>query len=133
MGWTFPDKFRDEGLLLLRIGIGVMYVMHGLPKLIGGPEKWEQIGRAMAYLGIEVVPTFWGFCAGTAETLGGLLLLLGLLFRPACLALAFTMLVAVNMHLGRGEGLMAASHAIENCILFVSLLLIGPGRYHLRK
>ena len=37
----FLDKYRDIGLLFLRIGIGVMFIMHGLPKLIGGPEKWE--------------------------------------------------------------------------------------------
>ena len=35
----FLDKYRDIGLLFLRIGIGVMFIMHGLPKLIGGPEN----------------------------------------------------------------------------------------------
>ena len=37
--------------------------------------------------------------------------------------------VAASMHLGKGEGLLAASHAIELGILFFSLLFIGPGRY----
>ncbi|PLX79736.1 MAG: DoxX family protein [Desulfuromonas sp.] len=133
MAWRFPDKYRDEGLLLLRIGIGVMFVVHGLPKLIGGPARWEQVGRAMVYLGVDFLPTFWGFCAATTETVGGLFLLLGLFFRPACLLLAFTMTVAANMHFGRGDGLLGASHAIESCILFLSLFLIGPGSYRLRK
>ena len=35
------------------------------------------------------------------------------------------------MHLGKGDGLMGASHAIEAGILFLSLILIGPGRYSL--
>lgn len=133
MAWRFPDKYRDEGLLLLRVGIGVMFVVHGLPKMIGGPAKWEQVGRAMVYLGVDFIPTFWGFCAAASETFGGLFLLLGLFFRPACLLLAITMMVAANMHFGRGDELLGASHAIESGILFLSLILIGPGSYRLRK
>ncbi len=34
------DKYRDVGLLILRVGIGIMFMGHGLPKLIAGPEKW---------------------------------------------------------------------------------------------
>jgi putative oxidoreductase len=41
--------------------------------------------------------------------------------------------VAANMHLGKGEGILAASHAIELGILFFSLLFIGPGRYSVDK
>jgi len=66
-----------------------------------------------------------------SEAVGGLLLALGLLFRPACGALLATMIVATSMHLGKGDGLMGASHAIEAGIVFLGLLLIGPGRFAL--
>lgn len=33
------DKYRDVGLLILRVGIGLMFMIHGFPKLFGGPEK----------------------------------------------------------------------------------------------
>ncbi len=36
-------RYRDAGLLILRIGIGIMFLYHGAPKLIGGPEKWEKL------------------------------------------------------------------------------------------
>ncbi len=133
MAWKFLGKYRDFGLLLLRLGIGAMFVLHGLPKLQGGPEKWTQLGGAMQYLGIGFMPLAWGLAAALSEFLGGILLVLGVLFRPACLFLTATMAVAATMHLGKGDGLMGASHAIELGILFLSLLFIGPGRYSIDR
>jgi putative oxidoreductase len=39
--------------------------------------------------------------------------------------------VAASVHLANGEGIMGASHAIELGIVFVSLILVGPGRFSL--
>ena len=133
MRLKFLARFRDEGLLLMRLGLGAMFLLHGWPKLAGGPDKWLQVGRAVSYLGIHVFPHGWGFLAALCEFGGGLCLILGLMFRPAALAMAGTMAVATTMHLGRGDGLMTASHAIELGIVFVSLALIGPGRYSVDK
>ncbi len=128
---TFLNKHRHTGLLILRIGLGCMFLFHGAPKLFGGPEKWEQIGMAMAVLGIGFIPTFWGLMAAISEFIGGICLILGLFFRPACTLLAITMMVAAASHLSRGEGLGGASHAIEDGIVFLSLILIGAGKYSL--
>ncbi len=127
--WKSLGKYRDFGLLLLRVGVGAMFLFHGLPKLLGGPARWEKLGAAMGYLGIYAAPVVWGFLAGASEFFGGLCLILGLFFRPAALLLAITMAVAANMHLARGDGLQGASHAIEAGILFFSLIFIGPGRH----
>lgn len=124
---------RDLGLLLMRVGMGGMFVYHGLPKLLSGPTRWEALGRATRAFGIDFAPTFFGFMAAIAETGGGLCLALGLLFRPALALLATTMIVAAAFHLDKGDGLGKASHAIEAAIVFASLLLIGPGRYVLKK
>jgi putative oxidoreductase len=128
---SFPGKYRDFGLLVLRLGMGAMYLFHGGPKLLGGPEKWEKIGSAVSFVGIKAMPAFWGFMAGFSEFFGGICLIFGLFFRPACILIAITMAVAASMHMGKGEGLGAASHAIENGIVFISLLFIGPGKYSL--
>ena len=125
------DRYRDEGLLALRIGIGVMFVLHGFPKISGGPEVWTKIGMAMGALGITFAPAFWGFMAASAEFGGGLLLVLGLLTRPASLLLLSTMIVATVMHVKAGDGMNVYSHALEAAILFFSLLFIGPGRLSL--
>lgn len=125
------EKYRDLGLLILRVGIGLMFAYHGAPKLFGGPEKWERIGGAMANFGLDFFPVFWGFMAAASEFGGGIFLMVGYLTRPACLFLTITMLVAAVSHLARGDGLGRASHAIEAGILFVSMIFIGPGKYSL--
>lgn len=126
-------KYRDTGILILRIGIGIMFIYHGFPKLTGGPEKWEKLGMAMNYVGVSFVPVFWGFMAAFAEFFGGIFIILGLFFRPACILLVITMAVASIMHLKKGDGLKVAAHAIESGILFFSLILIGPGKYSIDK
>ena len=121
------------GLLILRIGIGIMFMLHGAPKLMGGPEKWEQLGGSMANLGITFLPTFWGFMGGFAEFVGGLCLVLGIFWIPACFLLILTMIVAAIMHLSQGDGFPQYSHAVESAILFISLIFIGAGQYRLSK
>jgi putative oxidoreductase len=128
---TFLDKYRDFGLLVLRLGYGIMYIFHGFPKISGGPERWARVGGAVSNFGIEFLPAFWGFMGSMSEFFGGILLILGLFFRPACTLMAITMIVATGHHLGRGDGLMGASHAIENGIVLLSLIFIGPGKFSL--
>lgn len=130
--FTFLNRFRDLGLLLLRIGLGVSFLFHGVPKLRGGPDKWAALGGAMGALGMKFAPAFWGFMAGFSEAAGGALLILGFLFRPACLFLAVTMAVALNMHITKGDPFMLYSHALEDGIVFLCLILIGPGKYSLK-
>lgn len=74
------SKFRDLGLLFLRVGIGVMMIVHGFPKLAGGTDKWHQVGQAMTHLGIDFFPVFWGLSCAMVETLGGVFLILGFSF-----------------------------------------------------
>jgi len=126
---TWLTKYRDLGLLLLRIGLGVMFFLHGWPKLAGGPDKWVAVGSAMSAVGITFLPVFWGFMAAFAETVGAVLLVLGFLFRPACILLTITMAVATTMHYKAGEGFSGWSHAAELGIVFLSLILIGAGRF----
>ncbi len=129
MAWRFLGKYGDLALLLVRLGLGAMFLYRGWPKLAGGPEYWEKLGQAMRYAGVSAVPTVWGLAAALSEFVGGFCLVLGVLFRPACLLLAITMGVAANMHLGKGEGILAASHALELGVVFLGLLFLGPGRY----
>jgi putative oxidoreductase len=133
MIFGFLGKYRDFGLLLLRIGLGGMFLWHGGPKLLGGPEKWEKLGSAMSHVGIQAMPLFWGLLAAVSEFFGGICLILGFFFRPACMFLAVTMAVAASMHFGKGEGLQGASHALEDGIMFLSLIFIGPGKYSIDK
>lgn len=110
-----------------------MFLVHGVPKLLGGPERWESLGNNMQYLGVTFLPAFWGFMAGFAEAVGGLCLILGIFYIPACILLTITMIVATIRHLATGDGIGGASHAIEAGILFFSLIFIGPGKYRISR
>ncbi|HVS12964.1 MAG TPA: DoxX family protein [Thermoanaerobaculia bacterium] len=129
----------DLALLVVRLGIGAStFLFHGWGKITGGPERWKGVGGAMTNLGIDFLPTFWGFLAAFSESVGALLVALGLLFRPSAALLAGTMTVAAISHLSRppdspGAGFAGASHALELLCVFVALLLVGPGRYALDR
>jgi putative oxidoreductase len=126
-------KYRNTGLLIIRLGLGIMIMLHGYPKLLGGPEKWEVVGSSMKYLGISAAPSFWGLLAAATETFGGFLLLIGLAFRPVCLLLTCTMIVAATMHLKTSTDYMAASQAIEIGVVFFGMTFLGPGKYSIDK
>lgn len=131
--FTKLGKYNNTALLLLRIGIGIMMMMHGYPKLAGGLEKWEKLGSSVEVLGIHWGYTLWGFLAAITESVGGLFMLLGLFFRPTMLFLLFTMSIAVAKHLSGGDTIMDASHALELGILFLGLFILGPGKYSIDK
>jgi len=130
----FLSAYRDPGLLLMRAGLGAMMIAHGWPKMVGGPRTWEQLGGAMAHLGVTFAPVMWGFLAASAETVGGALMVLGLLFRPATAMLFFTMVVAgvMRFRLSGGEFLDWAWPA-EMAVVFLGLFIIGPGRFSLDR
>ena len=127
MSEKLNGKYANIGLLIIRVGLGVMFIFHGYPKLMGGPEQWVKLGQAMEAFGISFLPGFWGFMAAFAEFFGGAFLIMGILFQPACALLLVTMIVAAAMHFDQGHGLKGASHAIEAGIVFLGLLLTGPG------
>jgi putative oxidoreductase len=126
---------KDLGLLVIRLGIGLsMFTFHGYGKLTGGPELWAGVGGGMQNLGITFLPALWGLLAALAESVGSILLMVGVLFRPAATLLAFTMIVAVLTHLNLPvddprAGWQGASHALELLAVYIGLLLAGPGRY----
>ncbi len=126
-------QLRNIGLLILRLGLGLMFILHGYPKIFGGPEMWTEIGTSMQYLGIDFAPMFFGFMAGITEFFGGIFLLLGLFFRPSVILLIVVMVVATATHIGSGDPFSTYSHSIELGIVFISLLFIGPGKYNLDK
>lgn len=129
-------NYKNFGLLVIRLGLGIMFIFHGYPKLIGGVKMWEEVGSATRSVGIHFLPVMWGLLAALTETVGGVLLILGLGFRLVCLLLFINMLVAVASHLhesGEMGGVMGAAQAIEMAIVFAGLLFVGPGRYSVDK
>lgn len=125
------EKYRDYGLLVLRAGVGLMFVIvHGLPKVRGGVPMWTGLGGAFnRIIGITFIPTFWGLMATASEFVGGLCLILGVFLRPACALMLFTITIAVTSIISGGYGFSAASQPFELGIVLLSLILSGPGKF----
>ena len=118
-------------MVTLRIGAGVIFAAHGAQKLFGWFGGYGLEGTAGWLESIGLGPgLLMATLAGGAEFFGGLLLIVGLLVRPAALTLAVTMLVAiVSVHLA--NGLFMADNGYEFALallaISVALLLRGAG------
>lgn len=131
------DRDWDLGILLLRVGFGFsMLIFHGYGKLVGGPERWAEIGGLLQTFGIDFYPVFWGFMAAFAESFCSAFIIAGIFFIPATFFLSVNMIVAVLFHLYLPEespaaGWQGASHAIEYLFVYVVLMISGPGKYRI--
>ncbi|KOO09256.1 DoxX family protein [Vibrio hepatarius] len=121
--------------LALRFPIGIIFMAHGAQKLFGwfGGYGLEGTGQWMASIGLGP-GVVMAFLAGSAEFFGGLFILLGLLTRPAAVALSFTMLVAIfSVHFA--NGLFMANNGYEFGLALlaasVSLAISGAGKFSL--
>jgi len=121
----------DTGLLLLRLGIGLIFIGHGFPKLAGGPERWEAVGGAMSNLGIDSYHIVFGFLAAVTEVFGGLFLILGLYTIPVLILLILTMVVAFITQISQGAGYPAISYPVTMIVIFIAYFFTGPGKYSL--
>ncbi len=122
---------KDLGLLIMRVGLGLVFVRHGYGKIIGGYEEWIWLGNQMANIGITFFPLFWGLCAAGADFLGGLALIFGFGTRLASFFLAFIMFVAVMYHITKGDSFGYISHPLSLFFVFLGLMIAGAGSFSL--
>ena len=105
----------------LRIGAGLLFMQHGLQKLLGwfggvGPNGASV--QLMSQFGL----------AGVIETFGGLLIVLGLLTRPVALLMALEMLVAFfQFHFPRGGFPIENGGEVPLLYMLVWLFFAGNG------
>ena len=115
--------------LPLRLGAGVIFTAHGAQKLFGWYGGYGLEGTAgwMASIGLEP-GMLMAAMAGSAEFFGGLLLVTGLLVRPAALILALTMLIAiVTVHLENGLFMSNNGYEFGLALLAISVALVFRG------
>lgn len=125
-------RLTDLAPLALRLGVGLVFAVHGWAKLTGGPSMF---GGMLSGLGVGA-PEVFAWLITTAELVGGILLLVGLLTRLATLPLIATMvgaLVLVKGDMGiiapGGAPMPGAELDIALLAGLVALLLMGPGRF----
>jgi putative oxidoreductase len=121
--------------LALRLPIGVIFTAHGAQKLFGSFGGYGLEGTAQWMASIGLAPGFlMALLAGSAEFFAGLMIIIGLLTRPAAIVLACTMVVAIfSVHLE--NGLFMANNGYEFGLALlaasVSLTFSGAGKWAL--
>ena len=119
------SRYQPQLLALLRIVAGLLFLAHGLVKLVGFP--------AGAMPGPQSPITLLGI-AGIIETITGVLIILGLFTRPAAFLAAGEMAVAYWLfHAPRGffPAVNQGDAAILFCFVFLYLAAAGPGAFSL--
>jgi putative oxidoreductase len=82
--------FAGVGELILRLALGLIFLPHGLPKLRSPAETAGLVGR----IGMPA-PSLFAWLVALLESVGAVLLIVGLLTRFVALGLAVDMLVAI--------------------------------------
>ena len=116
---SFLDKHASLILGIVRIIVGLLFLEHGLMKLVGFP----------APMGTGHLPPLM-LAAGIIETVGGILVALGLFSRIAAFICSGQMAVAYFMvHFTKGiyPALNGGDGAILFCFIFLYLAAAGPG------
>ena len=124
---NFLKKWEPYTLLLLRCGLGLVFIYHGYPKLFGGTERFIESFQAIG------LPAAFVYVAGVIECFGGLAMALGLLTPVVGIILLLEMAVAMwkyNFNLGIYE---VREYELPLILGLVSLMLAatGAGRFSL--
>ena len=121
---TLRLTWEPRMLSILRIMVGLLYMEHGLAKVLGFPLQPNHAPYSLFTLnpGLQ----------GLLELVGGLLLALGLFTRCVAFVLAGNMAVAYFMvHAPRGFFPIAnkGELAVFYCWFFFFVIFYGPGRW----
>jgi putative oxidoreductase len=114
------------GILLLRIMCGLILFVAGAGKVLGWFEGMGMNATIQAFKSGSHISTFWIYVSCYAEFIGGFLIIIGWLTRPAAFALFINMLVAT---LVVGFKNFFGGGAAYPCLLmvcFLVILLTGP-------
>lgn len=118
-----PQTPTSAGLLLLRGFAGVAMATHGWGK-IQNPFHWMDKAE-------NPPPAVFQFLGAVAEFFGGLGLAMGLLAVIAAFGITCTMLVAIQLHVSKGDPFGKWELAALYLCISVLVLLSGPGRFSL--
>jgi putative oxidoreductase len=124
------EEGASWGLLFLRLGVGMVFLMHGYPKMTGRSNdpkvNREGLTRSIRRLGLPL-PSHLALSVGTLELTGGLMLIVGLWTRWAALALAMIMAVASARNFVEKGFLGSADFPLSLLATLLGLTFLGGG------
>ena len=138
---SFPEGRTGFTLLVLRVAVGVLFVLHGYPK-INHLQTWSKALK---------MPIYMCFLSAYSMFLGGFCLIAGFLTPFACLFIICSMTFALYLEIKQGLPFVAPDPYLipegdydgpngkgeppsqEKAFIFdvmlIALLILGPGAY----
>ena len=120
---------NNAGFAIIRIITGLLMVYHGLEVFESAKMQeyasWDSI-KSMPF------PTFWAYLGKGSELVGGVLLTLGFMTRPASLLIALTMLF-ICFKIGDGKFWYEDQHPFLFALLAMIYFFAGPGQWSVDK
>ena len=149
MGWiypidSFPGELKSWTLLIFRVCMGIVFMLHGYPKLTN-LKKWSK--------SLNDMPIFLCFIGAATMFFGGLCLIPGFLTPLASFGILASMAFALFLEMkegtpflakdpyltppeaykgpdGKGEG-PSTEKAVIYIVTMLVLIIFGPGAYSL--
>ena len=111
--------------VFLRIAIGLIFILHGYPKLNKNLKKTSEFLNNIGFRPGK----FWALVLGSVEFFGGLAILIGLFTRTASVVLGIVMIIALYHHTVVWKKKFIGGYELDFIILFalIALLLLGSG------
>lgn len=122
-------NFQSGALLLLRLIVGVAFILHG----------WGKIQAPFSWMPGNSIPGIFQFLAAFSEFGGGIALVLGFLTHIASLGMGFTMAVAVFFHafINKDPFVSMGGPSFEPALGYLGIAILffamGPGKFSLDR
>lgn len=123
-------RWDDIGKLILRLMVAGLMIFHGIAKLKGG------IGWMAGMLASHHLPFFVGYGVYVAEVVAPILLIVGVLTRPAAAIIAFDMFMAIVLvvqarlfAINERSGGLGGETELLYLLGSVAIVFLGSGRY----
>lgn len=121
------ERWKDSAIFFMRIFVGILMLSHGIAKI----NNYEMLYTSF--------PSIFGMGSSmsliliiAAEVGGSLLLIMGLLVRPAAIVLAFSMFVATFIALA-GQPFAGRELSFLYMGIYIMLAISGGMRYSLDR
>ena len=117
----------DISMLVLRLALGLIFIVHGWPKLRNLPMTGSHF-ESMGFKPGNV----WGAVVALAEFFGGIMVFFGFYTPIGALGIACVMIVALLWKINRGQGLVGG-YELDLILLAaaIAVVLLGSGAYAL--
>jgi putative oxidoreductase len=119
-----------DGLTFLRVSMGVLMMLHGLMKILGGGTFLQNLGGLPPFVpDVAWLKMGLGTIAMLIELVGGLAIMIGFKVRWASILVVLVMLCAFTYHIQNIHSfstLMYNTWPLEIAFVFASLAILNP-------